>query len=408
MGSVSDDEASSIDAAPPSILPRILHCLGLVAHVALSYAAVPLTRGVAMTARDPQLWIPGPTRVDEEVAAAAMRPMIGHRGPEISELLERTLPRIQSLLQTKSSVYPLGCSATGAMEAAVRNAAPGPFLHLVCGAFSARWSQIREACGLPGDELVVEWGEPISGDALAQALEEKRYAAVTLVHNETSTGVLNPLPELASIVRQHADTLLLVDTVSSMAAVELALDEWGVDVCLAGTQKAWALPPGLTICAVNERARRRSADAPAKGYYLDWMQHEKSLAKRQTPSTPPISLLFQLDAALDRIDREGLGARYERHAAMQRRAVEWALDRGFELFAREGYRSRTVTAVEVGDFDVVAFRDGLRERGITMGGGYGKTKEHVFRIGHMGEWSLDDLNQMLTRADAQLEAMSHA
>jgi len=356
--------------------------------------------------QSPRLLIPGPTEVDSEVARAALRPMIGHRGPEISELLRDVLPRVQSALNTAQSVYPLACSATGAMEAAVRNAAPGPFLHLVCGAFSARWSEIRAACCLPGDDIVVEWGEPILPAQLAEALSRKKYGAVTLVHNETSTGVMNPLPELAAVVRQHDDLLLLVDTVSSMAAVELRLDAWGVDLCLAGTQKAWAMPPGLTLCAVSERALKQSARAAGKGLYLDWQCHEASLRKWQTPSTPPISLLFQLRAALDRAEREGWGARYARHAAMQQLCMGWAERRNFRPFAREGYRSMSVSALEAPGVDLSALLSRLRGRGIIMGAGYGKTKPTVFRVGHMGEWTVDGLEAVLTACDEELGGMA--
>ncbi len=357
------------------------------------------------TAERPLLLIPGPTEVAPEVAAAATRAMIGHRGPEISELLQRTLPRVGRMLGFSSSVYPLGCSATGAMEGAVRNAAPGPFLHLVCGAFSRRWSEIRAACGLPGDDLEVEWGQAILPDQVEEALQGGSYAAVTLVHNETSTGVMNPLEQIAEVVRRNGNPLLFVDTVSSMAAVEMKLDEWDVDVCLAGVQKAWALPPGLTLCAVSERARRASETAPGKGFYFDWQVHEKSLLKWQTPSTPPISLLHQLDEALDRIDQEGSGARYRRHRDMQARVMEWASGR-FEPFAQEGYRSMTVSALRSGSADLANLLSRMRARGYVVGNGYGKTKGEVFRIGHMGEWTLPALDAALSAMDEELSKAS--
>jgi aspartate aminotransferase-like enzyme len=352
----------------------------------------------------PLLLIPGPTEVAPEVAQAALRPMVGHRGPEIRDLLDRVLPRVARVIGTSSSVYPLGCSATGAMEAAVRNAAPGPFLHLVCGAFSERWAEIRRRCGLDGDVLEVDWGEAIDADRVGEALDRRRYGAVTLVHNETSTGVMNPIAEIAAVVRRHPDTLLLVDTVSSMAAVELRLDAWGVDVCFAGTQKAWALPPGLTLCAVSERARRRSERALQRGYYFDWTVHEASLRKGQTPTTPPISLLQQLDVALDRLDAEGLAARYARHRAMQQRVIAWAGDR-FVPFATEGFRSMSLTALHAGPLDLTTLLQRVRARGTLIGNGYGKTKGKVFRIGHMGEWTLPALEAVLAVVDEELESL---
>ena len=353
-----------------------------------------------------RLLIPGPTEVDAEIAAAAARPMIGHRGAEMVELLQTTLPRVQRMLNTSYSVYPFACSATGAMEAAIRNAAPGHFLHLVCGAFSQRWSEIRAACGLSGDDLVVEWGQAIPLERLRTQLQNGKYDAVTLVHNETSTGVLNPLAELARAVRAESDALLCVDTVSSMGAVELELDAWGVDVCLAGTQKALALAPGLTLCAVSPRALARSESAPGKGVYFDFVTHERSLAKWQTPATPPISLLFQLQAQMLRIEYEGLAVRYARHRAMRDLTLGWAERRGLPPFAAEGARSVTVTTLRSGGNDLAALLSRARERGILLGSGYGKTKGEVFRVGHMGEWTVAELNEVLSMLDEELGRMA--
>lgn len=346
----------------------------------------------------PYLLIPGPTEVHPEVAAAATRPMIGHRGPEIRRLMSELTPRLQSVLETEADVYPLGCSATGAMEAAVRNAAPGPFLHLVCGAFSRRWSQIRESCGLEGEDLEVEWGRAVRPESVREKLEGGRFAAVTLVHSETSTGVLNPLAEIAAVVREHPDTLLLVDTVSSMSAVPLALQEWGVDVCLAGVQKAWALPAGLTITAVSERALERSRTATVKGTYLDWWKHHEALRKWQTPSTPPISLMMQLRVQLERIESEGLSARYERHLALQAEVAAWAEGR-LEIFPEEGYRSPTLTPLDVAGRSVPTLQEGMLDRGWRLGAGYGPTRDRLVRIGHMGEMDLTTLRAALADLD---------
>jgi aspartate aminotransferase-like enzyme len=353
-----------------------------------------------------RLLIPGPTEIDPEIAAAAARPMIGHRGPEMVELLQTTLPRVQRLLNTTNSVYPLACSATGAMEATIRNAAPGRFLHLVCGAFGQRWSEIRAACGQPGDDLAVEWGQASAPAALREQLQKDAYVAVTLVHNETSTGVLNPLAELAQVVRSQSDALLCVDTVSSMGAVELQLDRWGVDVCLAGTQKALALAPGLTLCAVSQRALARSEAAPSKGVYFDFLTHERSLAKWQTPATPAIAQLFQLQLQMQRIEREGLAARYARHAAMRDRTLAFGEAHGMVPFAAAGARSVTVTTLRSGGRDLAALLSRARERGIILGSGYGKTKGDVFRVGHMGEWTVAELNEVLSMLDEELGRMA--
>lgn len=352
----------------------------------------------------PLLFLPGPTEVLPEIAQAGTLPMIGHRGPEISVLLEETMSKVAKVLATEGSVFPLCSSATGAMEGAIRNLAEGPVLHLVCGAFSKRWSKLRAACEMEGDEVVVEWGEPVEPDQVRRALRTKRYRAVTLVHNETSTGILNPLQEIAKVVREESDALLLVDTVSSMAAVELRLDEWGVDLCLAGTQKAWALPPGLTLVSVSERALKESETARGKGMYFDWCLHRRKMDSWQTPNTPPITLLFQLRAALAQMEREGLQRRYQRHVAMRDRVLSWAAGR-FAPFAREGYRSPTLTALALDSVDVERWLRACRERGFVVGAGYGETKSRVIRVGHMGEIDPELLQECLLVLDEEWQKL---
>jgi aspartate aminotransferase-like enzyme len=204
-----------------------------------------------------------------------------------------------------------------------------------------------------------------------------------------------------SVHREQPDALVMVDAVSSMAAVELQLDAWGVDVCFAGTQKAWAMAPGLTLCAVSERALQISAAAPAKGTYFDWVEHRKYMDKWQTPATPPISLLFQLEAALDRIEAEGLPTRYARHRAMRDRTLQWA-DGRFTPFAQEGHRSVTLTALRGDGIDLGAVLGAVRRQGYVVGSGYGKTRGEAFRVGHMGEIDLPLLNGMLAAFDDEL------
>lgn len=347
----------------------------------------------------PYLLIPGPIEVHPEVAAAALRPMIGHRGPEIRALLGDVLGRVQALLHTHHPVLPLASSATGAMEASIRNTGSGPFLHLVNGAFGRRWSQVRGACGFEGDEVQAEWGEPVSVAALEAALAQADYRAVTIVHSETSTGVLNPLRSLAATVRRvRPEALVLVDTVTSMAAVELDLDAWGIDVCFAGSQKAWGLPPGLTLCTVSERALERSRAARAKGLYFDFVEHVEYAARHETPSTPPVGLLMQLQVALDRIDREGARSRYARHRALQARVEEWAHGR-FGFLPRAGYRSPSLSVLVLADLDPAAVLEAMRREGWWLGGGYGPTKKHCLRIGHMGELELATLERALAALD---------
>ena len=210
-------------------------------------------------------------------------------------------------------------------------------------------------------------------------------------------------PEIAEVVRRFADVLFLVDTVSSMAAVQLDLDRWGVDVCFAGTQKAWGLPPGLSLCAVSERALHRSGQASGRGYYFDWRRHAHALERWQTPATPAISLLFQLESALDRIEREGPQVRYRRHRELQEEVLGWAARRGLRVLAREGYRSPTLTALFLSPGEALPVIAGMRRRGWALASGYGRFREDMIRIGHMGELGRGRLREALADLESALD-----
>lgn len=359
----------------------------------------------APTPDHPILLIPGPTEVHPDVAAAAATPMIGHRGEPSRALVRAVVTRVQRWIGTAHPVLPLGGSATGAMEASIRNLPPGRVLHLVNGAFSARWSTVRENCGREGDVVEVPWGAPILPEQVRAALNAGDYVAVTVVHSETSTGVLNPLPEIAAVVREHPDLLFLVDAVTSMTAVPLQLDAWGVDVCFAGSQKALALPPGLTLCAVSPRFVERAREVEGRGFVFDLPRHVDALERDETPTTPPLSLLFQARAALERMDAEGPDARYARHRALQATVEEWAGDR-FGFFAQEGFRSPIVSVLRADAYDVAATLAAARAKGWWIGSGYGPTKADVLRIGHLGEIDVETLRGGLEALDASLVARS--
>lgn len=346
------------------------------------------------TPEHPLLFLPGPTEVHPDVAAAGATPMIGHRGAPSRDLIRDVVTRVQRWIGTTHPVLPLGCSATGAMEASIRNLPPGRVLHLVNGAFSARWSTVRAACGRDGDVVDVPWGEPVLPERVGEALSAGDYVAVTVAHSETSTGVLNPIAEIAEAVRAHGDAFLFVDAVTSMTAVPLELDAWGIDLCFAGSQKALALPPGLTLCAVAPRVVEAARAVQGRGFYFDLPRHVDALEQWQTPTTPPLSLLFQLRAELDRMEAEGAPARYARHRALQATVEEWA-DGHFEIFPSAGYRSPILSVLRAGDVDVAATLDGVRTKGWWFGSGYGPTKADMIRIGHLGEITVDLLRRAL-------------
>lgn len=347
-----------------------------------------------------QLFIPGPVSVSSEVALAQARPMIGHRGADFETLFARIQPKLRQVFATQHRVYISTSSGTGLQEAAVRNCVRRRCLNLVNGAFSERWHQITLANGKEGVKLEVPWGHAIRPEQVEEALAQGGFDAVTVVHNETSTGVMNPLAEIAQVVKRHEDVLLLVDAVSSLGGVAIDCDGLGLDVLLTSSQKCLGLPPGLSFCAVSDRALERARTVPNRGYYFDFLELEKYLLRNQTPATPAISLLFALDVQLDRMLAEGLEARYARHARMAARVQGWAAER-YALFAEEGYRSLTVTTVSnVRQIDVPALNRHLRAQGMVISDGYGLLKGQTFRIAHMGDTTEADVERLLAAIDA--------
>ena len=352
------------------------------------------------TTKRPELFIPGPVEVHPKVLAAMGERMIGHRAPEFSELYFSLIPPLREVLRAPThEIFLFTCSATGIMEAGLRNIGRGKVLSLVCGAFSQRWHEIALACGLEADKLEVPWGSAITAAQVDEALAKGGYSAVTLVHNETSTGVMNPLADIAAVVRRHKDVMLFVDTVTSMAAVPIAVEELGLDLCLAGVQKAWGLPPGFALCTVSPRLMEASNTAAGKGYYFDFQAMAKSAKKGQTPATPSVSHMYALKAALDLMFAEGLEKRWARHAGMAARCQAWARER-WGLFAQPGYESVTLTCVSnPRNLDLSALISHLLEQGIRISGGYGKLKGATFRIAHMAERRPEELNDLLARID---------
>ena len=347
-----------------------------------------------------KLFIPGPTHVREEILEAQAVPMIGHRSAAYAALQREVTPKLQQVLYTDQRVFLFGSASTGVMEGAVRQCSTKRVLNTVCGAFSERWHEITAANGLPCDAVAVEMGHAITPEWVDQALSSGKYDALTVVLNETSTGVMNPVREIAALVRaKYPEVLLLVDAVSAMAGVKIEFDVWGLDVCLAGVQKCFALPPGLSVCAVSERAMARSKQVPSKGYYYDFWVNDKYYQRGETPATPPISLIQALNVQMDAILAEGLDARWARHIEMAQHVRSWAR-RYFRLFSDERYLSNTLTNVEnVRAVDVAALNAALAERGAVISNGYGPLKNRCFRIAHMGDLTVDDIAWLLAQID---------
>ncbi len=346
----------------------------------------------------PKLFIPGPTHVREEILQAQAAPMIGHRAPEYAALQKEVTPKLQQLLYTRQRVYLYASSSTGVMEGSVRQASTRKVLNTVCGAFSKRWHQMTVANGIPCDQVEVPMGQAITPDLVDQALSQGDYDAITIVMNETSTGVLNPVQEIAALIHdKYPDVLILVDAVSCMAGAKIEFDAWGLDVCLAGVQKCFALPPGLTVCAVSDRARERAKQVPNPGYYFAYAQMDKRYETHQTPATPAISLIQALNKQLDDILADGLEARWQRHKEMAAIVQDWAR-RYFGLYSDERYLSPTVTNIaNTRGISVAGLNEELRKRGAIISNGYGDLKEKCFRIAHMGDLTVEDIRWLLSQ-----------
>jgi len=347
-----------------------------------------------------RLFIPGPTEVRSENLAALAKPQIGHRGDEFKDLYTRVVPKLQKLLETNDPVFLFTCSSTGVWEAAIRNSVRDRVLCCMQGAFSDRWLKVAEANGKEAIPLKVEWGRAITAQAIDKELGKGGYDAITVVHNETSTGVMNRMDEIAAVLRKYPEVTFLVDAVSSMAGVRIPVDEWRIDVCLAGLQKAFALPAGLTVAAVSSRALEKAKTVKNRGYYFDFLDMLKYHERGQTPATPAIPQIQALDAQLDDILAETPGGRFERHEALARIVREWAR-RHFALFSEEGYESPTLTCIaNTRGISVSALNKELGKQWAAISNGYGDLKEKTFRIAHMGdtqEWEIRGLLAVIDR-----------
>ncbi len=349
-----------------------------------------------------RLVIPGPVEVRPEILEAQTEWMIGHRSTAFSDLFARLQLKLKQAFLTENRVFVSGSSGTGFWEGASRNCIRDDqkVLHLVGGAFSERWAEISKANGKQVDVIAVEWGQAHTPEMVAEALKNGRYDAVCAVHNETSTGVTNPIQAIGEVVRQYDDTLYLVDTVSGFLGIELRTDDWGIDMALTSSQKAFALPPGIAFAAVSDRVLERAQKIPYRGYYFDFLEIEASLVKNNTPSTPPISLMFAADKQLDDIATEGLENRWARHLHMRDLTHQWALSRNLGLFAQEAYRSPTVTTVaNTTGFNVDDMAKFMGSKGFSMDKGYGKIKGKTFRIAHIGDMQPAELEEILSGLD---------
>lgn len=342
-------------------------------------------------------FVPGPTWVRPEILEEMTRPMIGHRSAEFKALFSGIRPGLRELFGTTGEVFVATSSGTGLLEAALINCVGRRVLVTTCGAFSERWLSIAQKLGLEVDRLDTEWGEAVSPDRLADHLEgrQQHYDAVTITHNETSTGVINDVESLARVVQEESPgSLILVDAVSSLAAAPMSCDAWGIDVCVASTQKGIALPPGIAVFSVSERAFEVARERPYRGTYFDFLEFQKNAALDSVPFTPSVPHFYALARQLRDMAAETLPVRFERHRAMRALTLERTA-RYATPMAKLEFASPTVSALRPHRGDSEVLRSRMKKRGFTLGGGYGKWKELCFRIGHMGDISLEALSSML-------------
>ncbi|HAV75794.1 MAG TPA: aminotransferase [Anaerolineae bacterium] len=353
----------------------------------------------------PRMFVPGPVDVDDQVLQAQAAPMLPHRSKEFEAIFRRASEKSQQLFYTDHRVFLMASSGTGLQEAAIRNFVNKRMLSVVNGAFADRWHDVAVSNGKEVEKLSFEWDMPASPERIADTVRKGGYEAVTVVHNETSTGMQNPVKEIADAVRAAApDTLIFVDAVSSLAGAKIEMDAWGLDMVLTSSQKCLALPPGLALGAVNDRAMKKAESVENRGWYFDLLRMEKHRNKDSSPATPAMSLIFALDLQLDRILAEGLENRFARHSAMAKRVQDWAEAHDLSMYAPEGYRSQTVTTIKnergikISDLNIF-----LKQRGMRIAGGYGPIKESTFRIAHMGETQMEDIEELLTAMEEFLK-----
>lgn len=354
-----------------------------------------------------KLHIPGPVEVSPKTFQALCNPMIGHRGQGFKDLYARIQPQLQTLLGTKQLVYLSTSSAWGVMEGAIRNLVSKKVLNCMCGAFSDKWLDVSKRCGKEAEGVQVEWGSPIRAEAIDQKLRTGQFDAITLIHNETSTGTMSPLAEIAALKSKYPDVMFIVDAVSSMTAVPIGFDALGIDVLLAGTQKAFALPPGLSVFTCSPAALSKAATLKDRGYYFDFVEFQKNAEQHMTPSTPSIPHIYALGSKLDEFFAEGLENRYERHRRTNQQLRDWATRHGFTLFPEAGYESLTLCCVNNGAkpapgarvVDASKLQKLVKDRGFLIDGGYGKIKGTTFRLSNMGDETPETMKALIAALD---------
>jgi aspartate aminotransferase-like enzyme len=351
-----------------------------------------------------KLFIPGPIAVSDKTLRAMAQPMIGHRSTDFVALYQGLQPGLQELMYTKDPVYLSTSSAWGVMEGSLHNVVAKKVLNCMNGAFSDKWNDVALRDGKQATALKFEWGQPVDPEAVRKELATGAYDAITLIHNETSCGCMSDLPAIMKVLREFPEVISIVDTVSSLSAMPIKKDELGIDVLISGSQKALAMPPGLSFLSVSKRGLDRAATLKNRGYYFDYLEFQKNHEAGMTPSTPVIPLFYALKSKLEDIKAEGLENRYARHARLNKAVRDFIFSKGFKLFPKEGHGSVTLNcfANTVG-IDVAAWNKILKSKHqLVIDGGYGKLKGKTFRISNMGDETDETISSLIKSLDAAL------
>lgn len=345
-----------------------------------------------------KLFIPGPVEVRPDVLEQLSRPMIGHRSKDASVLQRRISDNLRKLFFTKSEILLSTTSGSGLMEGAIRSCTVKKAAVFSVGAFGKRWYEMAISNNVPADLFEVELGQAITPEMVDKELKTGEYDLVAVTHNETSTGVMNPIKEIGEVVNKHPEIVFIVDTVSSAAGTKIEVDNWGIDICITSSQKALGLPPGLAVCTFSNKAKERAEKVKNRGFYLDLLSLYNFIQKKdyQYPSTPSIPHMHALDYQLDYIlNKEGLENRFARHIELAKVVRAWGR-KYFELLPGDEYLSNTVTTIKnTRNIDVAALNKELGERGFQISNGYGSLKGKTFRIGHMADCQMEDINELL-------------
>lgn len=350
-----------------------------------------------------KLFTVGPVEVMEETRQVMARSMIIHRGKEYKQLHQGIVEKMRKVLDTEMDILLVGGSASVFLEACVRNGVDRKVLGVSNGSFGDRWQEICQLNGKEVTELQVPWGKAVRGKHLEGSVQ-KDVEAVTIVSNESSTGVLNPLPELVQAIRSQNDPLIFIDAVTSATAVDLQLKKIDVDAVVFGSQKALSLPPGLALMACSDRLLQKAKTVKNRGFYTDLIQLKKKNDENYALTTPPVSLMYGLDFQLDRILAEGMATRYARHEKMAEMLEGWAA-KHYGVYPEEGFRSKTISVINKGSMPYDQFSATLKEKGFEISNGYGNIKDRTFRIGCMGDLTINDIKDLIEAMDETLEEL---